>query len=279
MQRREGSVTVHTLLTMKDFVIQTVKAAGEVLLQHLAQGCVARVKENHSSVVTAADYASEKLLIDALQTRFPDHGIVAEESGFRPGSSDFVWVIDPLDGTSNFAAGLPWFGVLLGLLERGKPVLGIAYLPVTDTLYVAEAGGGAFRDGLPVRISIATDLHAVLCAHAMDASAQPGQTRREAAMMGRLINAARNVRATNSLIDFCYTIDGRLGGAVNHATRIWDIAALTLLIREAGGRMTDLAGRDVELILDDQVCSRNYPVVGTSPILLPQILAALHGPD
>lgn len=261
---------------MKQVMIETARAAGAVLREHFARGCEAVVKENQSSVVTAADFASEQLILDHLRARFPDCGVLAEESGFQPGRSALTWIVDPLDGTSNFAAGLPWFGVLIGLLDGTTPVLGVAYLPVTDTLYVAEAGQGSTRDGKSIRVTAETELSRVLCTHAMDASADSAQVQREAAMAGRLVSAARNVRCTNCLLDFCYTIDGRLGGAVNHCTRIWDIVALTLLLREADGRMTDLHGEDVRFVLDEQACTRNYPVIGASPALLPRILQTLH---
>jgi hypothetical protein len=102
------------------------------------------------------------------------------------------------------------------------------YLPVTDTLYVAEAGRGLLRDGQPVRLTAATDLGAVLCACCMDASSDPAENQAQAVAFGRLVHRARNVRATNSLVDVCYTVDGRLGGFVNYCTKIWDIAAPAL---------------------------------------------------
>ena len=124
-------------------------------------------------------------------------------------------MIDPLDGTSNIAASLPWFGAMIALLDRGTPVVGGMYPPVTDTLYVAEAGRGLLRDGQPVGLTAATDLSTVLCACCMDASSDPAENQVQAAAFGRLVNRARNVRATNSLVDVCYTVDGRLGGFVN----------------------------------------------------------------
>jgi fructose-1,6-bisphosphatase/inositol monophosphatase family enzyme len=151
------------------------------------------------------------------------------------------------------------------------------YLPVTGTLYVAEAGRGVFRDGQPASLTTATDLGTVLCACCMDASTDPAENQRQAAALGRLVQRSRNVRATNSLVDVCYAVDGRLGGFVNYCTRIWDIAAPALAFREAGGRFTDLDGRDIAFRLGAEPFDRNYAVVGASPALHPQILAALRG--
>jgi myo-inositol-1(or 4)-monophosphatase len=262
---------------VRDFISQCLRDAGQVLLEHLARGCPAQLKENQSSVVTAADFASERLIVGRLRERFPEDGIIAEETGRQAGRSARTWVIDPLDGTSNFAAGLPWFGVMIALLDRDVPVLGGMYLPVTDTLYLAEAGRGVQRDDRPVRLTSATALSTVLCACCMDASPDPGENQRQAMALGRLVHRARNVRATNSLVDVCFTVDGRLGGFVNYATKIWDIAAPALAFREAGGRFTDLDGCDVVFRLDAEPFDRNYAVVGASPALHPQIIAALRG--
>ncbi len=272
----EDSLTVASAV-----MVDATRAAGAVLREHFARGCEAMEKKSDSdgksSVVTVADLAAEQAILSRLRARFPTDGIVAEESGHQPGTSGRTWVVDPLDGTANFASGVPWFGVLIGLLEGTRPVLGAAYLPVTDTLYLAAAGGGTTRDGQPVRVTSETDLARVLCAHSMDASKDLTELHRQGAMLARLVNAARNVRSSNCLLDFCFAIDGRFGGAVNHCTRIWDIAALMVLLREAGGRMTDLRGDDVELVIDDRVCTRNYPVIGASAGLVPSLVRTLHG--
>jgi len=163
------------------------------------------------------------------------------------------------------------------VLDGGVPVVGGMYLPVTGTLYVAEAARGVQRDGQPVGLTEESDLAAVLCACCMDASSDPAENARQASALGRLVNRSRNVRATNSLVDVCYTVDGRLGGFVNYRTKIWDIAAPALAIREAGGRFTDLDGRDLVFRLDAEPFDRNYAVVGASPALHSKILAALRG--
>jgi myo-inositol-1(or 4)-monophosphatase len=166
---------------------------------------------------------------------------------------------------------------LLAVLERGVPILGAGYLPVTDTLYWAEAGLGTYRNGVAARVTGETKLRNVLCAFGMDASTDAAATQNAATMLAQLVNRSRNVRATNSLLDCCYTIDGRLGGWVNLATRIWDIAAPHLMLQEAGGVLTDVAGAPIEFRLETEPFDRNYPVVGASRLLHPQILAAIGG--
>jgi myo-inositol-1(or 4)-monophosphatase len=262
---------------MKTFISACLEEAGQVLLEHFARGVPAWLKDDQSSVVTAADLAAEAVIVARIRERFPEDAVIAEENGWQRGRSGRTWVVDPLDGTSNFAASLPWFGTMVALLDGGAPVVGGMYLPVTGTLYVAEAGQGVWRDGRPVGLAKATDLSTVLCACCMDATSDPGENARQGAALGRLVNRSRNVRATNSLVDVCYTVDGRLGGFVNYCTKIWDIAAPALAFREAGGRFTDLDGRDIVFRLDAEPFDRTYAVVGGSAALHPQIHAALRG--
>jgi myo-inositol-1(or 4)-monophosphatase len=262
---------------MLDLAVECVKSAGTTLLRYAGAVGQVRVKENPASIVTDADIDSERVIIRKIRERYPDHGIVAEESGFVPGTSDYTWVIDPLDGTSNFAAGLPWFGVILAVLERGVPVIGAMYMPVRNTLYTCERGHGVLRDGTCVRVTTETELASILCAYSFDPSYDPARTRREIRALERIVGRVRNVRSTNSLVDFCYTIDGRLGACVNQASRIWDIAASCLMFPEAGGVFTDTRGGEISFKLDAEVTTRNYSVVGSNPSLHSRLLSLLEG--
>lgn len=252
-------------------VRQCVVDAGKILLDHFGRVDRVSVKESQSSVVTAADLASEAFIVQTLMRAFPEANVIAEESGFIDKGSAFTWVVDPLDGTSNFAAGLPWFGVLVALLEDRAPVLGASYLPCTETLYFAAVGQGVTRDGVPVRVTPETDPRNVLCAYGMDASTDVALTRDEVAAMARLVNGVRNVRATNSLLDFCYTIDGRLGACVNRHTMIWDIAPIILMLQEAGGIISDVEGHPLALAVGADY-ARSYAVVAASRALHPHII-------
>jgi len=250
---------------------QCIVDAGKVLLDYFGRIDRVSVKESHSSIVTAADLAAEAFIVQTLIRALPEANVIAEESGFIDKNSELTWVVDPLDGTSNFAAGLPWFGVLVALLKGNRPVLGVAYLPVTETMYFAEVGKGVSRNGKPVHVTLETDPRNVLCAYGMDASPDPAKMQREAVVMARLVNGVRNVRSTNCLLDFCYTVDGRLGAAVNQNTMIWDIAPIILMLEETGGLLTYIDGRPLELAVDADY-ARSYAVAGASQALHPQIL-------
>lgn len=261
---------------LSKIVKQCVADAGNTLLEYFGRVDRVSVKESHSSVVTAADLAAEAFIVQTLMRALPEANVIAEESGFIDKGSDFTWVVDPLDGTSNFAAGLPWFGVLVALLEGNRPVLGAAFLPVTETLYFTEAGKGVRRNGKRVHVTRETDPRNVLCAYGMDASSDDTRMRREAAAMARLVNGVRNVRSTNCLLDFCYTVDGRLGAAVNQNTMIWDIAPIILMLEEAGGLLSGVDVRPLELAVDADY-ARSYAVVGASRALHPQIIDLVRG--
>lgn len=256
---------------MNAFLADCARAGGDVLRQHFGRALEVRTKESLASVVTEADLEAERCLFDRIRARFPDDGLLGEESGHQPGRSDRVWVVDPLDGTSNFVAGLPWFGVMVALLERERPIMAALYLPVTDTLYTAEAGGGAFRDGQPIHVTETTDLATLLVAYSLDASADAARTRRDVEGLVRVVNRARNIRATNCLLDFCYTAEGKLGGAINQACKIWDVAAPWLLVREAGGLVTDTAGQDLHFRLDAAATQRLYTMLAAAPPLHAQL--------
>ncbi|RLD56691.1 MAG: inositol monophosphatase, partial [Bacteroidetes bacterium] len=120
----------------RDTLLSVLNKGGEALMKHLGLTSEATVKESISSVVTEADLASEKVILEVLQSTAESYNIITEESGYLDSGSEYTWVIDPLDGTSNFAAGLPWFGVIIALFHKDIPVLGGMYLPVDKELYV-----------------------------------------------------------------------------------------------------------------------------------------------
>jgi myo-inositol-1(or 4)-monophosphatase len=257
---------------MKDTLIECVRRAGALLLQHFGGNITVQRKGTVSDIVTAADLASERLVTDLIRRRHPDHNLLGEERGLQHRDSEFTWVIDPLDGTSNFAAGLPWFGVMIAVLQHEDPLLAAMYLPVPDVLYTAERGGGAFRNGTRLRSSSESELKDALCAYGLDACGDRAALERQTRLMGLLVQEARNVRLTNSLQDFAYTLDGQFGACVNQRCMIWDIAPACLLFPEAGGLFTDLQGRDIRLELDPEKYLRSYAVVGANPALHEQVV-------
>ena len=185
-------------------------------------------------------------------------------------------MVDPLDGTSNFAAGLPWFGVMIALMQEDIPVLAAMYLPVDNQLYIAESGKGALKNGAPIRTTNSRQLDEHLIAYSFDFSHEAGKTKAEMEILSSLSKKVRNIRSTNSLVDFCFTADGRMGAAINQSTKIWDIAAPWLIIREAGGVVTDKSGAHIPFNLSQSAIYQNYPIVAAGAGIHGQLMRIIH---
>lgn len=257
--------------------INALKKGGQVLMEHFGSHTDTMVKESISSVVTEVDLASEKAILEILEHDYPDHNIITEEAGYKHKDSAFTWVLDPLDGTSNFAAGLPWFGVIICLFKDDSPLLGGMYLPVEDSLYLAEAGKGAWRNEVQIQTTKTLVTEEVLVAYSFDFSNKPEKTRKEMALLENLSQNVRNIRSTNSLVDFCFTADGRLGAALNQTTKIWDIAAPWLIISEAGGKVTDIKGAEISWNLSRNPEEKNYTILASGMGLHTPLLNITNG--
>jgi myo-inositol-1(or 4)-monophosphatase len=265
-----AAMKTHTFLRT---LSELVQGAGDILLKYFGKIVNVRQKEHPSSVVCDADLAAEQYIIQQIRSRFPQDSIVAEESGYCPGSSDYTWVIDPLDGTSNFVAGIPWFGAQVGILYKASPMAAVIYVPTERALYFGASGRGVTRNGRRLNVTEERKLKNVLCAFSFDATADRRQSQKNTELLRRVSRGVRNIRATNSLIDFCYTLEGRFGGCVNLNTKIWDIVPVSVMLPEAGGKFTDLNGKKITFLPREP--DHSYAVVGASRALHSPLLALL----
>jgi myo-inositol-1(or 4)-monophosphatase len=245
---------------LKNTLFEALEAAGEIQLKAFEKNNQIKRKESISSIVTPIDEACEKRIVDIIGHSYPCHNILSEECGYLNNDSAFTWVVDPLDGTSNFAAGLPWFGVLIALFEKAEPVMGGAYLPVQKKLYFAEKNSGAFLNNRRIKVCNAA-IEDQLTAFSTDATADAAYLGKGLEIFRYLVNNSRNVRSTNSLIDFIYTAEGKLGATVNLFCKIWDIAFPCLLIEEAGGKATGLNGDPIILNISPDTINQNYSII------------------
>ena len=231
------------LKELADASIRLARGAGEVLLRYQPGATRVDYKDKgETDPVTEADLKIEEYLREEIAREFPDHGLVAEESDAAAGAqdADFVWVIDPLDGTANFAAGVPFYAVSIGLLYRGSPVVGSLFLPHSfagEGVYHARTGGGAFVEDEPLRVSSgpfpkSSGLAGVPAGYAWAFSLKrgrgrvPGETRTMGSIACEMVLVAKGV--------FQYSIFG--------GSRIWDVAAGVVLAREAGGAVVEWRG-------------------------------------
>jgi myo-inositol-1(or 4)-monophosphatase len=197
-------------------------------------------------LVTEADRASERLIVERLKSHFPEHSIVAEEGGGQEGTSQYRWYVDPLDGTTNFAHGFPAFNVTLGLERSGELVAGVVFDPLRDELFAAEKGGGAYLNQKRIRVSPVARLETSLVATGF-----PSRKRHENVnvhffyQLAMLTHGVR--RAGAAALDLAYVACGRLDAFWEFGLNPWDVAAGVLLIREAGGVCSDMRGGPVNL--------------------------------
>lgn len=260
---------------MKDTLIRALKLSGRAILEYYKRPLEARQKESQSSVVTQADFASNSLIIDTIRKRFPDHNILSEETGFTNLGSDFTWIIDPLDGTSNFAAGIPWFGVLVSIFRKNEPLMGGAYVPVTDTLYFAEKGKGVFRNDELLVMKKNAELKNSLVSFATDYTDNQMYLQKGLDIFRYLVISSRNIRSTNSLIDFINTAEGSFGACINLFTKVWDISVFVLIINEAGGIVRDLNLQPISFNINPDIMETNFPVVAGSAEILESLRQVL----
>jgi myo-inositol-1(or 4)-monophosphatase len=259
-----------------EFLKTLLISSGEILKQGFGSISNYETKQDQSNIVTEFDFKSEKAIARLIQQSYPDHNILCEEEGFTNNASEYTWIIDPLDGTSNYAAGIPWFGILIALLKDSQPILSGAYLPISNELYHASLGGGAFKNDIQILTSTEVNLKNILCCYSLDFSEDPSKTEREVQIIKNLVQQCRNMRSTNSLVDFCYTAEGKLGAAINQAMKIWDIAAPQLILEEAGARVTDIRGNQIVYDLSNHSMDQNFSAIAANPQLHQKICAIIN---
>ena len=231
------------LARAREVAVDAARAAGEILRSR-----VDSIREiRHKSavdIVTDVDVQSEHEVSARLLKAFPTHSILGEEGGARIGSeARYRWIVDPLDGTTNYAHGFPFFCVSIGLEVDGRMVLGVAYAPSLDELFVAEAGGGATVNDRPIRVSTTAELPQALLATGFPYDrAEFPRALKSFELLSLRSQAVR--RAGSAVLDLCYVACGRLDGYWEHHVRPWDLAAGSLMVVEAGGAVTATDGSD-----------------------------------
>ena len=267
-------VDMHTQseATMIDVAIEAARAAGKFLTYSIGNVRNVEVKAGEErNLVSEIDRGSEEQIIAMIRSRFPDHGILAEEGGGGPARGEYTWIIDPLDGTTNFLHGVPVFCVTIGIEHRGEIVAGVVYDPNQDILFAAEKGSGAYMNGRRLHVSRTGELinSLLMTGFPYDIAQNPSHAVEH---FVAFLMAARGIRRFGSAaLDLSYVAAGRLDGFWEVNLHPWDMAAGVLLVQEAGGTVSDFQGKPLSIY--------GKKVVASNGVIHPAMLGVLQKHD
>jgi myo-inositol-1(or 4)-monophosphatase len=252
---------------MLDIAVDLAHRAGALLRAGRERDLSVQSKDHHD-VVTEIDLASERLIVDGLRRSFPDHAVIGEEGGLQTAAARYTWLVDPLDGTLNYLHGIPFYAVSIGLLEDSLPLLGAVYDPLRDELFTAVAGAGAYLNGRRLRVSTIADLRRTMLTTGFpyDRFVNADNNLREFAALLLQVQDIR--RPGSAALDLCNVAAGRSEGHWELGLKPWDVAAAGLIVREAGGLVTDYHGAAWQPLATNRLIAAN-------PLIHPQLLAAL----
>lgn len=229
-----------------DTAVRLAEEAGR-FLKEIPQDAKEVAFKGQIDLVTAGDLGAEKIIIEGLSAEFPSHSLLAEESGAEKRGSDYLWIVDPLDGTTNYAHGLPVYCVSIALARAGQTVLGVVHDPNASETFVAQREAGAFLNGERVRVSQVPELSRSLLATGFpyDVREHPVDLFRQ---FERFYMSSQGVRRLGAAaIDLAYVGCGRLDGFWESGLKPWDMAAGALIIEEAGGCTTGFSGESLDI--------------------------------
>jgi myo-inositol-1(or 4)-monophosphatase len=257
---------MHPLLNI---AVRAARKAGSIINRASLDGSGLEVRaKRQNDFVTRVDHAAEEAIIDVVKKAYPDHSILAEESGAADGKAEVQWIIDPLDGTTNFIHGFPQYCVSIAIRQRGALAHGVVYDPNRNEIFTASKGRGAFLNDRRIRVS--------KCLRLGDALVGTGFPFREVARIDRYTGQLKNMmeksagvrRAGAAALDLAYVACGRLDAFWELGLSPWDMAAGALLIQEAGGLVGDLRGNEGWLDSGDVACA--------TPKVFPALLETLR---
>ena len=256
---------MHPLLNI---AVRAARSAGDVIVRHLDRLDLLEVEDKgRHDVVSEVDRQAEARIIGVIRKAYPDHAILAEESGRHPGS-EFEWVVDPLDGTRNYLRGFPHFAVSIAVRRRGTVEQGVIFDPVRQELFAASRGTGASLDNRRIRVAARSGLRDAMIATGLPARRASEVDVHLAEMRALCLEGANLRRSGSAALDLAYVAAGRLDGFWEWGLSPWDLAAGILLVREAGGIVTGREGADDAMDSGD--------VVAANPKVLRAVLVQLR---
>lgn len=243
-------------------MVRAAEKAGKALVRDFGELEKLQVtKKGVGDFVTQADYKSEKLLYEELLKARPDFGFLMEEGGKRVGKNpDYEWVIDPIDGTTNFMHGIPFWAISIALVFKGKPIAGLVFNPISDEMYWAERGQGAYMNAERLRVSGRANLEDAVASVPPNMGKSWGLKPKEFKAIANAIAAPRIMGS--AALDLCYVAAGKFEAYVDRGIKAWDVAAGMLIVQEAGGYVTEINGAKDKLPYADNILAANPKIHG-----------------
>lgn len=245
-------------MQLEAFITDLARGAGRIIGDRFGACGACRAKTDRGDIVTEVDEESERYLIQRISAEFPDDHILAEETGSTGGDGERTWIIDPIDGTRNYATGIPFFCVSIGVARGGVVEAGAIYDPIHDEMFFACKGNGAFLNGEPIRVSADTSIEDAIVAVSWVRRKVDGS--RYVRLMDELSRETSYFRRLGSAaLKLAYVACGRFSGFVQGGLNPWDVAASIVIIQEADGVVTDLQGQPID------IRNRNVEIVAANP--------------
>ncbi len=237
----------------KETAFRAAREAGKILRENFSRPYWVRHKSGKETL-TEIDLKAEGAILSIIREAFPEHGILSEESGQKESPGDYLWVVDPLDGTTNYSIKNPFFCTSISLAFRNDVVMAVTYAPMTGELFHAVKGRGAFLNGKPVRVSREGKLSNLLLSYCN------GKSHEDKVEIGRIFSRIKPVvkdfdRYKAGALELAFVAAGRLGSYMANSQMSWDSAAGAILVREAGGKVTDFEGRPWDIKSRDILAS------------------------
>lgn len=228
---------------MKDFAFQITKKAADYLLENFRRDDALISKRGISKeIVTKYDQENDSFFVEQISKKFPEHNILTEENGFIDKESEYTWIVDPLDGTSNFATGNPFFSVSLALAKNNEIILGIINAPFLGEIFTAEKGEGAFLNGRKIQVSQVNEIEK---GYFLSCQGGDKDNKRIAKINSVIHPISKDMKKLGSgAIEGAWVACGRADAFISPQIQPWDIAAAALILKEAGGKITDFQGNN-----------------------------------
>lgn len=262
----------------KEFLTKTLNGASEIANRMFGKVTGKLKEHDNTQVLTEADLAVGKFIIGEIQRSYPDHNIIDEETGATDNKSEYSWVIDPIDGTANFAIGIPLYGIMLGLLEKDKPLAGGFVLPYFKETYIAEKDKGVFLNGEKLELSDRSDFSRLMVAYGVERIKEnPELINKQAEFMVKIASEFLLVRNSGSVFDIAMFVKGGYGACLYNQSQIWDNVAQHIAVQEAGGIYTDFYGNPIDYSNPLSKVNSNYTYCAAPPKTHKKLQEIIHG--